>query len=96
MTKKQALSASHRGDCLYVAKKLSCNISIQDQLKVIGPEKIREELRGYGAWEESELLDDGMNQVRIIWLAADNIRDELAEQDRRKEEMAEARFNDRE
>lgn len=34
------------------------------------PEAIRRELRETGAWNESELADDEMNRIRIVWQAA--------------------------
>lgn len=32
--------------------------------------KIREELDEYGAWDDTELLDETMNWQRLLWLAA--------------------------
>jgi hypothetical protein len=40
------------------------------------PEKLRDELREYGAWDVKELADDDANWGRIIWIAANNISDE--------------------
>jgi hypothetical protein len=40
------------------------------------PEKVREELRETGAWDEDELADDAENWKRIVWIAAGNIADE--------------------
>jgi hypothetical protein len=40
------------------------------------PDKIREELKEYGAWDETELADDEMNWIRLIWCAACNISDD--------------------
>lgn len=34
------------------------------------PDAIRDELRGYGAWDSDELADDAENWRRLIWLAA--------------------------
>jgi hypothetical protein len=40
------------------------------------PDKIREELREYGAWDDEELADDEQNWRRLVWIAANNIREE--------------------
>lgn len=39
------------------------------------PDKIRAELKEYGAWDETELADDEANWRRICWLACGNISD---------------------
>jgi hypothetical protein len=40
------------------------------------PDKIREELEEYGAWDYGQLKDDDQNWHRLIWCAACNIADE--------------------
>lgn len=40
------------------------------------PEKIREELREYGAWDDAELADDAKNWERLVWCAAWNIAED--------------------
>lgn len=35
----------------------------------------REYLKGYGAWEESELNDEGANVQRALWIICCNLRD---------------------
>ena len=40
------------------------------------PDKIRAELKEYGAWEPEELADDEQNFRRLIWIAAGNINDD--------------------
>lgn len=37
------------------------------------PDKIRDELSEFGAWDDEELKDDAQNFKRIVWLAACNI-----------------------
>jgi len=39
------------------------------------PDKIREELREYGAWDAEELADDEANFERLVWIAAGDISD---------------------
>lgn len=38
-------------------------------------EKIRAELKEYGAWSDEELADDEQNWHRLVWIAAGNISD---------------------
>lgn len=48
-------------------------------------ELIREELKEQGAWDTEELADDEQNKNRILWIAAGNVKDELAEAFRNQE-----------
>lgn len=43
----------------------------------IDKEKLKLELREYGAWSESELNVHEDNITRILWIACGNIQDEL-------------------
>ncbi len=45
----------------------------------ITSEKLKAELKEYGAWDDEELNDDDANWKRIIWLAAGNIQEEERE-----------------
>ncbi len=75
MTRKQALSISHPGDCeADVAALLKCP-KIQSQLTKINDATLADELREYGAWDDEELKDRARNNARIIWIAAGNILD---------------------
>jgi len=76
MTKAQAESASHSGDCDLDVKALLCNSLIKRQLAEISAESIAAELKEYGAWDETELKDIKQNEARIIWIAAGNIVEE--------------------
>ncbi len=42
------------------------------------PEKIRAELKEYGAWDAEELADDDQNWLRLVWSAACNIAEDDA------------------
>ena len=48
------------------------------QYQRIGADKIRDELRKYGAWDATELADDTENMKRILWLAAGDILEDIA------------------
>jgi hypothetical protein len=83
MTRAQAESASHPGPCDDDVRFLVESIpNIRRQLDRIGADKLRAELREYGAWDETELADDEQNRHRIVWLAAGNISEELTQKRR--------------
>lgn len=67
-------ACSHQGSCDADVKEWARKINLD-----IPPDKIRAELKEYGAWDSEELQDDTANKERIIWLAAGNIMDEIRE-----------------
>lgn len=75
MTKEQARSASHQGQCDKEVAELLKNPAIRKQLKKIPDENLAAELKEYGAWDKEELANREDNEARIIWLAAGNIID---------------------
>jgi hypothetical protein len=77
MTKAQAKSASHQGQCDEDVSGLSRVPAIARQLDKIDPTLLRDELREYGAWEDDELADHDQNLQRILWLAAGDIVEDL-------------------
>ncbi len=77
MTKAQALSASHSGACDDDVAALLKLPAIRRQLKRIADVDLVAELDEYGAWDDAQLRDRAVNESRIIWLAAGNIREEL-------------------
>ena len=78
LTKKQALKGAHFGDCEADVRELLKVPAIARQFAKIDPEKIKRELRKYGAWDDEELQNVEMNQVRILWEACGNIKEELS------------------
>lgn len=50
---------------------------VMRQLRKVDPELLREELRGYGAWDEEELEDHQVNLARLLWLACGDIVEEI-------------------
>lgn len=76
MTAEQAAGASHQGQCDADVTALSVVPEIAAQLAALDPAAVRAELKGYGAWTESDLADHAQNLQRVLWLAAGNIRDE--------------------
>lgn len=79
MTLDQAESASHQGECLEDAKDLASEPEIASQLDAIGPEKIRLAVKETGGWSTEELADDDSNRVRVVWMAACEIRENSGE-----------------
>jgi len=75
MTKAQAESASHSGDCDADVIILLRLPKIKSQLKKISDEDLHAELKDSGAWTEAELNDRQTNEKRIIWIAAGDIRE---------------------
>ena len=73
LTKKQALKGAHFGDCEADVRELLKVPAIARQFAKIDPEKIKRELRKYGAWDDEELQNVEMNQVRILWEACGQI-----------------------
>jgi hypothetical protein len=76
ITKKQAAYAAHQGRCDDDVRELSQVPGIAKQLKKIDPSDLREELVGYGAWDEVELADHEENLQRFLWLACCSINEE--------------------
>jgi hypothetical protein len=62
-----------------VEQLLRSNEDLNIQLNRIGAAAIREELSGYGAWDDDELVDDTENRSRIVWIAAGGIWEEVQE-----------------
>ncbi len=70
----QVARCSHRGDCYDDVRKVTDEI--KEQFESINPLLIRKELQEHGAWSPLELNDFGKNQFRIVWIAANNIKDD--------------------
>lgn len=83
MTADQARSASQGGrDATEDVRELLRDPRIARQLRKIAPADIRAELKEYGAWDAAQLADDDANRERIVWIAAGNIAEELAQRGR--------------
>lgn len=78
MTREDAESGSHQGDCYEDVKALSRVSYIKKQLEVLDPDDIRDYLGGFGAWDAEELADQEMNAIRFLWSVCCDIREEAA------------------
>lgn len=76
ITKAQAASGSHQGDCEKDVRALLSYPTITRQFKKIPAADIAAELKEYGAWNFEELLDVEENKLRILWIACSNIVEE--------------------
>lgn len=73
ITKKQAQSCSHAGQCDVDVEALKLNPSIARQLKKLDPGIVAACLKEYGAWNELELSDHKENLTRLLWCACCDI-----------------------
>lgn len=77
MTREQANSVSHSGDCEADVDALLADPEIAARLDKIGHDAMARELREYGAWTDEELKDKTMTRKRFIWCAGCNLSEEL-------------------
>lgn len=77
ITEEQAAQCSHPGPCDSDVQWLSCQPEIARQLNALDPALLREELDGYGAWDDVELGDHQQNLLRVLWLACSDISEEV-------------------
>ena len=83
ITKNDAYTGSHAGDCLEDIRGLLEKPYIKRQLKRIDPEMIKKELADCGAWSDEELENAQENQERLLWVFCGNLVDELYERESR-------------
>jgi hypothetical protein len=62
---------SHQGACDEDVAHWAGKLSLE-----LNPDILRKELEQSGAWDDDELADHEANIRRIIWIAANNIKDE--------------------
>ena len=66
LTKEQAHTGSHQGQCSSDIAYLRTVPAIRCQLDELEPAIVAEELKEYGAWDETELADHDANLSRIL------------------------------
>jgi hypothetical protein len=74
MTLRQAQSASHSEDSV---RALLSEPAIAKQVARWDMGKVRRTLAEYGVWDARELADDDMSRVRMLWILAGNLIDDL-------------------
>ena len=53
----------------------SCK-EVKEQTDLWDREKLRRELKEFGAWDQEELADDDRNVIRMVWCAACDLKEE--------------------
>jgi hypothetical protein len=66
------IDCSHQGPCDEDVEFWRGKIDLSH----ISDDNLAAELQEYGAWDAEELEDRKANEIRIIWIAAGNIREE--------------------
>jgi hypothetical protein len=65
----------HSGACDSDIAELMEIDSIKAQLSGIAPQVLSDELKEFGAWDDSELANHGDNLARILWIACGDLVD---------------------
>ena len=73
ITKAQAHMGHHQGQYDQDITDLRRVPSIKKQLDRLDPDRVREVLRDYGAWNDDELSDHDANLDRLLWIACGDI-----------------------
>ncbi len=73
ITKAQARAGHHQGQCDQDIADLRRVPSIKKQLDRLDPDRVREVLRDYGAWDDDDLSDHDANLDRLLWIACGDI-----------------------
>lgn len=73
LTRKDAKSVSHSGDCESDVISLMEKKYVKKQLDLLNPEQLAKELNDYGAWDDEELKDHKANLKRWVWISGGDI-----------------------
>jgi len=79
ITESDARIGSHAGQCDEDIDYLLTLDYIKKQLADIPVDLLVDELREYGAWNETELSDHEENKARLLWIACGDIVDQTEE-----------------
>jgi len=75
LTKQQAATGSHQGQCDNDIAYLCQLPAIKRQLNKLDAGVLANELSEYGAWNDEELKNHDENLARILWIACGDIMD---------------------
>lgn len=75
LTKQQAATGSHQGQCDNDIAYLRQLPTIKRQLNKLDAGVLANELSEYGAWDDEELKNHEENLNRILWIACGDILD---------------------
>ncbi len=73
ITRAQAHTGSHQGQCDADIAELRRVPAIRRQLEKLPAPLVAECLREYGAWDDAELSDHDANLSRLLWVACGDI-----------------------
>ena len=73
LTRKDAESVSHSGDCEGDVLTVMEKPYVKKQLALLEPSNLMRELYEYGAWSEDELLNHQDNLMRWVWISGGDI-----------------------
>lgn len=76
MTLSDAEKCTHPGPCDSDVSEAMQLPYIAKQLKKLGKEQLKKELRDYGAWDDTELDNHEENLSRWVWICAGSIVDD--------------------
>jgi len=79
ITRYDAQACTHSGPCEDDVLALMEKPYIKKQLSTLHPEKLRKELKEFGAWNDDELNNHQDNLMRWVWISAGEIVERLAE-----------------
>ncbi len=68
-------SVPQSGPADYAIRNARTDFFVLEQLAKIDPDKLKAELKEYGAWDEIQLSNHSDNLDRILWIAVGNIQD---------------------
>lgn len=77
LTRRDAESMSHRGECLPDVLKAMEKPYIKKQLSSLNPASLAKELKEYGVWDEDELKDHNKNLIKWLWISACDVIDRI-------------------
>lgn len=74
MTLEQASRVSHQGQCYQDVVDLMSKLG--NQLNKINPEVLKQDLKEYGAWDNTQLSNHQDNLERVVWIAGGDLMDQ--------------------
>lgn len=76
MTMDQAQRVAHAGDC-YSDASFLVRKEMKTQLAKLDKEAVRKTLKEFGTWTPDELSDHKENLIRLVWIAGNDLIEEL-------------------
>lgn len=83
--KRVALACSHAGDCQWDVNAAMHEPKIKSQLNKINPKLLAADLAEYGAWNSEELSNHQDNLMRLLWIACNDLKEEMYYKERDKD-----------